>query len=239
MKLFTALALSMLVAGVAQARPKSEKRIPAIVVDRAGNVVQDLGELPAEIDTFAKENDCYNGGKNSRCIYQLPIKGVVGPLWLTAGDVAGETTLVFTEVPVRMLDYVASTFEACEAKAYHKITKKTCAGFAMTFSAAGDVTYAVGHFLASNVYDLRDSGYQTINFTSAAVDALTRGQIATAMDNTLAGWLLTPACWLIGKPASLLLNGRDMSCAEWVASEREKMNRPNVNKAKRVQNSDR
>ncbi len=205
MKLFTAVVLSMLVGGVAHAHQKSNKKIGAIVVDRAGNALEDLGEYPSEIGEFARANDCVVGGQNSRCIYQMPINGVVRPAFVTLGDFGGELALLVTEVPGRMLDAVQTSFEVCEANPRDNIEKTVCAGFAWTFHAAGHLVYTSGYYVAESVVHLGRAAGESVRFVSDALDAVTRGQLDAAIGDLLHGVGAMPLCYAL----SLFVNGID------------------------------
>lgn len=203
MKLFAAVALSMLIGGVANAHQKSTKSIPTIVVDRAGNFVEDLGEYPSEIGEFARANDCVNGGKNSRCIYQMPINGIIRPAFVTLGDMGGEAVLLVTEVPGRMLDAVQDSFEVCEANPRDRVEKTVCAGFAWTFNAAGHLVYGSGYYVAESVINLGRAAGETATFTTDAFDALTKGQLDAMVVDLLHGFVAMPLCYV----GSLFANG--------------------------------
>lgn len=203
MKLFAAVALSVLIGGAAHAHQKSNKKIGAIVVDRSGNALEDLGEFPSEIGDFARENDCVNGGSNSRCIYQMPINGIVKPAFVTVGDFGGEVILLITEVPGRMLDAVQESFEVCEANPRDNLEKSVCAGVAWTFNAAGHLVYGSGYYVAESVTNLGRAAGETATFTTDAFDALTKGQFDAMAADLLHGFVAMPLCYV----GSLVANG--------------------------------
>lgn len=230
MKLFAAVALSVLVCGVAEAREKMTKSIPAIVVDRTGNFIEDLGEYPSEIGEFARANDCVHNGSNSRCIYQMPINGIVRPAFVTLGDMGGEAVLLVTEVPTRMLDAVATSFEVCEANPRDRVEKTVCAGFAWTFNKAGDIVYGSGYYVTESVVNLGRAAGETATFTTDAFDALTRGRLDAMAVDLLHGFVAMPLCYV----GSLFANGINtivgwlggdagerLDCAEDVRRNRE------------------
>jgi hypothetical protein len=194
MKLFTAVVLSMLVGGVANAHQKSTKSIGAIVVDRSGNALDDVVQVPAEIGEFAQQNDCYDGGQNARCIYQLPINGIVKPVFISVGNVTGEAVLLVTEVPGRMLDSAATYFEACEANPRNNVEKTTCSAIAWTFDQTGHLVYVVGYYTADSIdMTFRTGGY-ALEMTGSSLDNLTRGHGNAAMNDLATVVVGAPAC---------------------------------------------
>lgn len=203
MKILAALALSMMIGGVAQAHQKSTKTIPTIVVDRSGNFVQDLGEYPSEIAEFARQNKCINGGKNARCVYQLPIDGIIAPAFVTVGDMGGEAILLVTEVPARMLDAVQTSFEICEANPRYNSDRVICAGFAWTFNAAGHLVYGTGYYVAESVINLGNAAGTTAEFTTDAIDAVTKGRLDAMATDLVFGYVLMPVCFV----GSVVANG--------------------------------
>lgn len=226
MKIFALLVASLLVAGVAEARDKSTKRIDEIIFDRTSSAVVDVVEAPSELMQWARDNNCTINTEKNQCIYEFPAKGMVAVAIDTTGDIVQEGALIMTDVPVRILDWMTTQFERCAQSAY-TVDQVVCNGLAVAFTWTANGVHMVGNAVVYEVSDLANSAVQSVNLSSDALTYLFGGEFHNAFKNTFSATFLTAGCWVLGKPGTFLFAGKQLNCTEWVANERRRLDGQN------------
>ena len=220
MKALIALLALAAMASTANAREPLTDTIDVYVYNAAQNTGRHIGQVGTDIADFARENDCRHNGNNTRCIYQMPLEGLAEPVVIGTGRVGGELVVLVTDVPTRMIDFVSASFDRCADASLLKPGELICRGFAITFDAAGDIIYTVGHYGAASTNMTARSVAQVFELGSSAITNMTtRGQFGEGVKDLVAAGILTPGC-LLASPFALVLTGNGINCDEWVAEER-------------------